>query len=260
MGYYTQEKFFTDQVIIYLRKSRSDDPNQTMEEVLEKHETMLQEYAERELGGRIAENNIYREVVSGESIEERIEIKKVLARIEDPNIKGVLVIEPQRLSRGDLMDCGRLINSLRFTKTQVLTLMMTYDLENKMERKFFQDELMRGRDYLEYIKEILFRGRLAAAKRGEYIIAVPPYGYKKIVNEDGANTLEIVEEHAAIVRQIFDWRVNEGVGACVIARRLDKMGITPPRGTYWPNQTISKILQNKHYLSYKSDGRFYFSL
>ena len=248
MGYYTQEKFFTNQVIIYLRKSRSDDPNQTVEEVLEKHETMLQEYAERELGGRIEEKNIYREVVSGESIEDRVEIKKVLARIEDPDIKGVLVIEPQRLSRGDLMDCGRLINSLRFTKTQVLTLMMTYDLENKMERKFFQDELMRGRDYLEYIKEILFRGRLAAAKRGEYIMAVPPYGYKKIVNEDGANTLEIVEERAAIVRQIFDWRIKEGVGVCIISRRLNEMGITPPRGSYWPIQTIAKILQNKHYL------------
>jgi NAD(P)-dependent dehydrogenase (short-subunit alcohol dehydrogenase family) len=33
--------------------------------------------------------------------------------------------------------------------------MITYDLEKKMERKFFQDELLRGRDYLEYTKEIL---------------------------------------------------------------------------------------------------------
>ena len=34
--------------LIYLRKSRQDDPAQTVEEVLSKHETMLQEYAERE--------------------------------------------------------------------------------------------------------------------------------------------------------------------------------------------------------------------
>ena len=67
--------------LIYLRKSRQDDPNETVEEVLAKHEAMLQEYAERELGGRISEENIYREIVSGESIDDRVEIKKVLARI-----------------------------------------------------------------------------------------------------------------------------------------------------------------------------------
>lgn len=248
MGYYTQENFRYDQVLLYSRKSQSDDPGQTVEEVLEKHNTMLQEYAERELGGKIPEENIYKEVVSGESIDGRVEIKKVLARIEDPNIKAVLVVEPQRLSRGDLEDCGRLINTLRFTKTQVLTLMMTYDLENKMERKFFQDELMRGRDYLEYVKEILFRGRFAAAKRGEFIMATPPYGYRKIVNSEGKNTLEIVEDEAMIVRQIFDWRVNHGLGTVTMARRLDEMAVKPPRGDYWPTPTIAKILENKHYL------------
>ena len=152
-----------EQYLIYLRKSRSDNPNETIEEVLAKHEIMLQEYAVREFGHKIPEENIYREVVSGESIESREEIKKILSRIEDPNIKGVIVVEPSRLSRGDLLDCGRLINDLRYTKTLVVTPYMTYDLENKMERKFFQDELLRGNDYLEYTKEILWRGRVAAA-------------------------------------------------------------------------------------------------
>ena len=68
--------------LLYLRKSRQDDPNETVEEVLEKHEIQLQEWAERELGERIPEENIYREIVSGESIDAREEIKKVLARIE----------------------------------------------------------------------------------------------------------------------------------------------------------------------------------
>ena len=50
MNYYKQETFKNDEVLIYSRKSQSDDPSQTVEEVLAKHETMLQEYAERELG------------------------------------------------------------------------------------------------------------------------------------------------------------------------------------------------------------------
>ena len=31
--------------IMYLRKSRQDEPNETVEEVLKKHEIQLQEYA-----------------------------------------------------------------------------------------------------------------------------------------------------------------------------------------------------------------------
>ena len=70
--------------IIYLRKSRADNPDESVEEVLAKHETMLQELAERELGGRIPEKCIYREVVSGETIEERPEINRVLELMTTP--------------------------------------------------------------------------------------------------------------------------------------------------------------------------------
>lgn len=232
--------------LIYLRKSRQDDPNQTVEEVLSKHETQLQEYAERELGGRIPEENIYREVVSGESIDEREQIQKVLARIEEPDVVGVLVIEPQRLSRGDLEDCGRLISSFRFTHTQVATPTMIYNLENKMERKFFQDELLRGRDYLEYTKEILWRGRMAAAKRGCYTSYRAPYGYNRIkIGRDW--TLE-PNDDADTVRMMFEWYVKEGLTPYGIARRLNDMGYKSALGNPWGRDTIRDILQNEHYI------------
>lgn len=240
--------------LLYLRKSRQDDPNESVEEVLAKHETQLQEYAERELGGRIPEENIYREVVSGESIDERVEIKKVLNRLEDPNVAGVLCIEPQRLSRGDLSDCGRLINSFRFSKSMVATPYMVYDLENKMERKFFQDELLRGRDYLEYTKEILWRGRVAAHKRGCYLGNYAPYGYKKVkLGKD--HTLEIIEDEAEIVRLIFDLYVNEQRRPYEIACRLNEMGIKPARSKKWVKDTIRHMIRNPHYAGYTAFNR-----
>lgn len=232
--------------IMYLRKSRQDNPDETVEEVLAKHEAQLQEHAVRELGGRIAEENIYREVISGESIDEREEIKKVLGRIEDPAVIGVLVIEPQRLSRGDLEDCGRLINAFRFTHTQVCTPIMTYDLENKMDRKFFQDELLRGRDYLEYTKEILFRGRVASAKRGCYIGKTTPFGYNKIkIGKDP--TLE-PSENAALVRSMYEWYVYEEMTPGAIAKRLNALNIPSPAGGTWEKRTISFILKNPLYI------------
>ena len=68
--------------LMYLRKSRQDDPNETVEEVLAKHETMLQDWALRELGHTIPEEYIFREIVSGERISDRRELQKVLRAIE----------------------------------------------------------------------------------------------------------------------------------------------------------------------------------
>ena len=51
---YYQPTFQPDEVIEYLRKSRSDDPMLTVEEVLAKHETILNEWSEKHLGSRIS--------------------------------------------------------------------------------------------------------------------------------------------------------------------------------------------------------------
>lgn len=245
-----------DAYIIYLRKSRADSQYESVEEVLAKHETQLQEYAERELGGRIPEHCIFREIVSGgESIDERPEFNKVLAMLENPKLKGVLVVEPQRLTRGDLEDCGKVVNAFRFSKTEVITLNMTYDLENKMQRKFFEQELLRGNDYLEYTKEILLRGRIAAVKRGCYIGNIPPFGYNKIVNEDGDSTLE-PNDNAAAVLMCFEMYVNEGKTYLQIARHLDSLGIKPYWSEHWEKSSIRHMLKNKHYIGMVMFGEY----
>ena len=41
--YRYQEKFCPEEIIVYLRKSRSDDPLLSIEEVLSKHEEILDE-------------------------------------------------------------------------------------------------------------------------------------------------------------------------------------------------------------------------
>lgn len=239
-------EYLANELILYLRKSRSDNPLESVEEVLKKHETIIQEFCQREFGFTIPEDNIYREVVSGESIQDRVEIKKVLSRIEDSKIKGILVIEPQRLSRGDLIDCGRLINTLQYTNTLVITPTVTYNMQNKMERRFFQDELMRGRDYLEYTKEILMRGKIASINRGCYIQSFAPYGYDKV--KLGKDYTLSPNKDADTVRIIFDAFTN-GKSTWEICRSLEKLMIKSPRGNdEWTCATIDKILRNKHYI------------
>lgn len=239
---------------MYLRKSRADNPNETVEEVLAKHESILQELAERDLGGRIPAHCIFREIVSGETVSERPEMLNVLAQIENPRVKAVLVVEPQRLSRGDLEDCGKVVNAFRYSKTEVITTNMVYDLTNKMQRKFFEQELMRGNDYLEYTKEILLRGRIASVKRGNYIGNIPPFGYNK-VKKDGFNTLE-PNEFAPAVLMAFEMYVNEGKTFLQIARHFDKIGIKPYRSKIWEKCSIKAMMKNRHYIGYVVFGAY----
>ena len=82
------ERFLADEILVYMRKSRSDDPLMSVEEVLSKHWSILSDWLDRNVDGTVPEEYIYREVVSGESIDGRPEVLKILSRIENPRIKG----------------------------------------------------------------------------------------------------------------------------------------------------------------------------
>ena len=248
---YNIEHLKPDEVLAYFRKSRTDDPTLSVEEVLAKHETILDEWAERNLGAKIPEKNKYREVVSGETIADRPEIQRVLKQIESPKIKAILIVEVQRLSRGDLEDAGRLIKLIRYTNTLVITPMKIFDLSDEYDRDTFERELKRGNEYLEYQKKIMNRGRILSVSEGNYIGTYPPYGYDKIFIQDGKRkcpTLAINEEQANVVRMVFDMYVNQNMGYRTICDRLDSLGIAAPRRSHWISSAIRLMLQNVHYI------------
>lgn len=240
-----------EEVLLYSRKSRTDDPLMPVEEVLANHERILDEMAERHLGGRIPEENRFREVVSGETIDDRPEVKKVLKKVESPRYKAIMIVEVQRLSRGDLEDAGRLMKLLRYTNTLVITQMKTYNLQDEYDRDAFERELKRGNEYLEYQKKIMGRGRLLSVSQGNYIGSIAPFGYDKTTVQEGRRkcpTLEINEYEAAGVRLIFDMYVNQNLGGWVIARELDKRGFPPQFSKTWAQDSIIDILQNPVYI------------
>lgn len=240
-----------DEVLDYLRKSRTDDPLLTVEEVLAKHETILDEWAERNLGARVPKENKFREVVSGETIEDRPEVQKVLRLIESPKYKAILIVEVQRLSRGDLEDAGRLIKLLRYTNTLVITPQKIYDLQDEYDRDIFERELKRGNEFLEYQKKIMGRGRLLSVSQGNFIGSKPPYGYDKAwITESKRKcpVLAINPGEANVVQMIFDMYVNKDMGMPNIANSLNNLHITPPKGQYWTPSSIKCILENVHYI------------
>lgn len=249
--YYDINQLSIEDIIIYLRKSRSDDPNMSVEEVLAKHEDDLQEFCEKEFNQRMPEQQIFREVVSGETIDDRPVMSSIMKMLETGKLKGVLVVEPQRLSRGDLQDCGRIINTFRYTNTLVLTPVKTYNLNDEYDRKFFEMELTRGNDYLEYNKKILNRGRIRSVKNGNFIGSIAPYGYKRISIGSGkekCHTLEIIPEEAEAIRLMYHLFINEGYGFTRIARHLDKLSIKPRKTEHWSPAAIKDMIENPVYI------------
>lgn len=250
--YYQQKiEYRPEEVLAYLRKSRSDDPLLTVEEVLSRHEAMLDEWAQQHLGAVIPEENKYREVVSGETIAERPEINRVLRIIESPKYKAVAVVEPQRLTRGDLEDIGRMMKLLKHTNTLVITPQRVYDLRDEYDWDAFERELKRGNDYLEYTRKILNRGRLLSVSQGNYIGNVAPYGYNKTFVTEGKRKCPILvpnEKEADVVRMMFDLYVNKDMGCASICKKFDELGIKPPKGEFWSPAAMTKMLENVHYI------------
>ena len=245
-------KFYSHEILDYGRKSRTDDPLLSVEEVLDKHDKIIEEYAEKHFGGPIPEENKYREVGSAESLDSRPEILRLLKTIERPDIKGVAVVEVQRLSRGDLEDAGRLIRILRYTNTYVITPMKIYDLRDDYDRDAFERELKRGNEYLEYFKKIQARGKLASVKEGNYVGSVAPYGFDRIEKTDGKKTYHTLierKDQADVVRMVFNWYCNEDIGVTAICRRLEELGIKTKTGNkYWRSYQIFSMLENVHYI------------
>lgn len=251
MYYQPELNLKPEEVIDYSRKSQSDDPNMSVEEVLAKHEQLLDEMSIRLFGSKVPEQNKFREVVSGETLIDRPEIQKVLRLIESPKYKAIKCVEPQRLTRGDLEDIGRLMKLIKHTNTLVITQERTYDLRQEFDWEAFERRLKQGSEYLEYYKKIQARGRELSVAAGNYIASIPPYGYDKTTVMDGKKkcpTLKINPEQAEVVRMIFDMYVNQDLGRVTIAKRLNELGIKTMYGGLWAQDTIKGILENEHYI------------
>ena len=251
MYYQPQLDFTPEETLDYLRKSQSDDPNLTVEEVLANHEKILDNWSINNLGGKTPEANKFREVVSGESLAERKEMQRLLRLIESPKIKAVKIVEPQRLTRGDAEQMGKIMKLFKYSKTLIITPYRIYDLREQFDWDAFETELRRGNDYLNYYKNIQRRGRELSVEAGNFLGNSKLYGYDKIKVREGKKdcpTLQINQQEADVVRMIFDMYVNQDMTRYAICKHLDELNIKPLKSKHWSPETIRDMLSNVHYI------------
>lgn len=240
-------------IIIYLRKSREEmigGGYGGVEFTLERHEEILQNWAIQNLGAKIPEENIFREVGSGETINSRPVMTEILKLIKNNDISAVLIIEPQRTSRGDLRDCQEIIDSFSLTDTKVLTPQKIYDLTDKYDKKMFRDELLRGSEYLEYTKEILSRGRQLSVSQGK-LIGQAPFGYDKEKLKDTKGFTAVPNKDSETVKLIYKMFL-EGNTPYQIASHLRAINANTRTDKEWEHGAVKQILLNPFYYGYQT--------
>ena len=98
-------------------------------------------------------------------------------------------------------------------------------------------------------------------KEGKFVGGKAPYGYKLVLSGEISNhgralhKLVIVPEQAEIVRMIFSYAVNKGMGFQKIAKTLNETGIPAPTASEWKSGTIRSILMNPVYMGYVAYNR-----
>lgn len=231
----------------YLRKSRADMELEKLKkfDTLKQHEKFLKDRA-KQLGIKI--RHIYREVVSGESIQERPEIQKVLKDIETGTVDGILVVEVERLTRGDSKDQGTISQAFKYSNTLIITLNKIYDPNSDDDEEYFEFGLFMSRREYKAINRRMQRQRLANVLAGKYCASEPPFGYKKVrLKYDKGFTLEPVEAEAEVIKDMFQKR-SEGMGFDIICNWLNTLDFRPKKSDVWTPATIRGMLSNPVYL------------
>ncbi|HUS96049.1 MAG TPA: recombinase family protein, partial [Hyphomicrobiaceae bacterium] len=100
------------------------------------------------------------------------------------------------------------------------------------------------------IQERTRRGRLFKARMGLLSIGNAPYGYRRIPKQGTQRArLEIDEQQAAVVRDIFRWIGEEGLSIMAVRKRLLRQQVPAAKGgRRWESSTVGRVLRNRAYI------------
>lgn len=226
---------------MFLRKSREDvEAEREGEfETLAKHEAVLARLAQ---GMGLHVEHVYRELVSGASLDDRRVATAMLEDVREGRWDGVLAFDLQRVTRGDMVDQGTVMRVFAFTDTPVITPAKVHDLRDELDGGFAEMEMWFGRMELARITKRMTAGKEEAVRQGQYIGSLAPYGWDKAV-VGRKKTLVPNGDNARMV----SWYERIADGSATprgIADEMNELGIPTPRGKVWDRSLVVRIIKN----------------
>lgn len=243
----------------YLRKSRKDLEAEARGEgeTLARHEHILLDLAHRL---NISLEAIYKEVVSGETISARPVMQQVLREVEEGIWTGVLVVEIERLARGDTRDQGYVAEAFTYSNTKIITPLKTYDPTDPADQEYFEFNLFMSRREYKTINRRLEAGRHQSFLEGKFLGNITPYGWEryKLERQKGYSLRPHPKESKYLVMMynlIAYGKDGEMLGPDKVANLLNDMGVPTRTGVKWTGVTIRGIIKNEHNIGLVRLGR-----
>jgi site-specific DNA recombinase len=227
------------QVAIYLRKSR--DETDGKEDVLAKHESLLLEYAQK----HNLKYDIYKEIGNSEYIDSRPEMVRLLKDVELDLFDAVLVVDIDRLSRGDDEERGRLKRVFRESATYVITPTRMYDFNNSDEAlRTTLEMVFANYEYTMIIKRMV-RGKKQGAKAGKWTNGTPPfpYVYNRVTRE-----LDVDPEKEKVYRLMISLFLDHLKPSYEIAWELNRLELKTNRNAKFSENAVHRILTSEVHL------------
>ena len=179
------------------------------------------------------------EGISGKSLKKREQLQRLLFDAAKGEFEAVVVKDISRLARNTV----DFLQSIRLLKSYgVNTIFINVNMESMGDSEFILTIFSAmAQEELRSLSSRIKFGVKQAMKRGS--VMTLPYGYIRTSN----TTLEVNEQEAAVVRQIFDLYVSHGYGQQRIANELNRQGVRTQFNHLWYSSGVSYILQNPIY-------------
>lgn len=237
-------------VAIYLRKSRDESDK---DDVLSKHRDTLVNIA-NERGWKYT---LYEEIASGERIAYRPVMQDMLETVENGTYDAILVMDIDRLGRGNNKDWGVIYEAFCNDNhnTLIVTPQRTYDLSVDTDEMMVDFQSLFAKMEYKQIKKRMMRGKIAGAKRGQWVCGKPPYPY---IKKDGQIVVD--EEKGKIYRILVDMALSgNSLEQIMIYLNINQIktpsGLVPGENICWNYQQVRRILADETHLGYIIYGK-----
>ncbi|MCL6612375.1 MAG: recombinase family protein [Peptococcaceae bacterium] len=182
------------------------------------------------------------EGVSGASLD-RPGLQELREAIRAGQINLVVVRDPDRLSR---KLSHQLLLTEEFEKAGINLEFLDFDWKDTPEGRLFYSIRGAIAEYeREKIRDRMVRGKNQKAKLGGIPIGFYVYGYN--YNPE-TEQVKLNEDESEVVRNIFNWFINEDIGVNGVARRLNEKAVPTRKGKKWHKQVVKQILVNPVYV------------
>ncbi|KPC77898.1 serine recombinase [Thermoactinomyces vulgaris] len=179
--------------------------------------------------------------ISGTVFLERYAIQHILEKAKRKEIDMVIFKSISRLAR-DLKDSLEIREVFIAHNVRIISVEEGYDsLQAGKNDMAFELWSLFSAQYSRTLSSSVSAALAAKVRRGEHIGKIP-YGYDRV---DGF--LQINEEEANVVRQIYSWYVNDGWGFRRITHELNRLNIPAKEKNKWQVTSVQRLIQNPIY-------------